>query len=183
MKIIFSFFIFFLLISCVEKKPKYKVFNSALREVVEMSPLSEKELLQEEEESLPSYYVCFYKINNDTLLAITKQPYLFEDFPLWLFDKDNVDEKGVISLTGKPAEEKIDLQGLFYLDGKIPVTVFDNSNKFYGKGFYDKDTLIKKVPKKYLFNIVHSKEVLLPRLYLINKDKLSLKDCVGNCTD
>ncbi|MEM6816823.1 MAG: hypothetical protein AAF600_20950 [Bacteroidota bacterium] len=97
-----------------------------------------------------SYYVSFFKVGDDTIMALCRQPYLMEVFPEFAFDKSET------------PKEKPEYMGMVE-NGDLPIFIFDSEG--VGNGFYGNTALAKEYPEKYLTNEGKSHAPEIPPIY------------------
>ena len=104
-----------------------------LKEIVVDYPI--KEVEETPENVHQSYYVSFFKVGADTLLALCRQPYLMEVFPDYAFNKSEA------------PKEKPEYIGM--VEGvNLPIFIFDFGGA--GNGFYKNASLVKEYLERYV---------------------------------
>ncbi len=98
-----------------------------------------------------SYYVSFFKVENDTMLAICRQPFVFELFPEYGFTKD---EKPNLTPSAK---------GIIK-DSDLPIIIFDIAENL-GVNFYDSKFLNKEIPEEYFTGKDKIHDTIIPEIY------------------
>lgn len=119
-----------------------------IKEIVNDYPI--KKIEETPENVHQSYYVSFFKVGSDTLLAICRQPFLMELFPDYAFDE-----------TDTP-KEKPEYIGM--VEGaNLPIFIFDSGG--IGNGFYKNASLVKEYPERYITDEGKSHDTEIPPIY------------------
>ncbi|TAI48494.1 hypothetical protein [Flagellimonas allohymeniacidonis] len=119
-----------------------------IKEIVNDYPI--KKVEETPENVHQSYYVSFFKVGSDTLLALCRQPYFFEGFPDYAFAKNET------------PKEKPEYVGMVE-DADMPIFIFDSDG--VGNCFYKNAPLVKEYPEKYLTDEGKSHAPEIPPIY------------------
>lgn len=119
-----------------------------IKEIVNDYPI--KKVEETPENVHQSYYVSFFKVGADTLLALCRQPYLMEGFPDYAFDK------------AETPKEKPEYVGMVE-DAGLPIFIFDSGG--VGNGFYKNASLVKEYPERYVIDEGKSYAPEIPPIY------------------
>ncbi|TYA74954.1 hypothetical protein [Seonamhaeicola marinus] len=103
-----------------------------------------------------SYYVSFFTVNGESMLAICRQSFVFELFPDFAFSNENMPNK-------KPTPKGI-LKG-----SDLPVIIFDTDENI-GSPFYDVAHLNSEIPNKYYAEEEVSHDNSIPPIFTYKID-------------
>ncbi|UII76010.1 hypothetical protein LV716_17355 [Flagellimonas sp. HMM57] len=109
---------------------------------------------------LQSYYVSFFKVKSDTLLALCRQPFLMELFPTYAFEENE---------TPKEHPEYVGM-----VEGAdLPIFIFDSGEA--GNRFYNNTPIIKKYPERFVTDEGKSHTPEIPPIYKYKVNKGDFK--------
>lgn len=115
-----------------------------------------KHISDEEKATHQSYYVSFFTVNGDSMLAICRQPFVFELFPDFAFSSENMPNK-------KPEPRGI------LKSSDLPVIIFDTDENI-GNPFYDVAHLNSEIPNKYYAEEEVSHDNSIPPIFTYKID-------------